>query len=342
MRAARRASPAVRLLTALALAGCTQSGPTSPEDDTGPLPPGVRVPLTDMGARTYLSFPGGLFPGGNTVPSAHAAVGATRAASIARRDSSGTPSPTGKYVLLSIGMSNTTQEFSSFMALAGADASVDATRLAIADGAAGGKTASVWTSAASVEYDRIRDTVLRPRGLGEGQVAVVWLKVANPGPTRALPDSAADAYTLLGQMGQILRALRIRYPNLRQVFASSRIYAGYATTTLNPEPYAYESGFAVKWLVEAQITQESGGGVNARAGDLDYDGVAPWVSWGPYLWANGATPRLDGLLWLAADLAADGTHPSSSGRTKVAVELLDFFKTSPHTSCWFLTGGSCP
>jgi len=302
----------------------------------------VRVPLTDMGARTYLGFPGGLYPGGGAPTGTHAAAGAARAAAIQRRDSAGAPSPSGRYVLLSIGMSNTTQEFTSFIALAGADPAVDATRLAIVDGAAGGRTASTWTSPASVEYDRIRDSVLGPRRLGEAQVAAVWMKVANPGPTRSLPDAAADAYTLLDQMGDIVRALRARYPNLQQVFASSRIYAGYATTTLNPEPYAYESGFAVKWLVEAQIDQESGLGVDPRAGDLDYDGVAPWVAWGPYLWADGTTPRSDGLTWQLSDLAADGTHPSMSGRAKVGAELLDFFKTSPETSCWFLAGGACP
>jgi hypothetical protein len=330
------------VLVAAVLTACGSDGPTAPADDAGPLPPGVRVPLTDMGARTYLTFPGGLFPEGNTMPAAHATVGTVRAAAIARRDSAGALSASGRYVLLSIGMSNTTQEFSSFMSLAAADPAADATRLALADGAAGGRTASQWTSATSVEYDRIRDAVLGPRGLGERQVAAVWLKVANPGPTRGLPDPASDAYTLLGQMGQIVRALRARYPNLQQVFVSSRIYAGYATTTLNPEPYAYESGFAVKWLIEAQIVQESGGSVDSRTGDLDYDSMAPWVTWGPYLWADGATARSDGLTWMVSDLAADGTHPSTSGRAKVAAELLDFLKTSPHTSCWFLSGQVCP
>jgi hypothetical protein len=331
-------------MVAGATTACASDGPTDPADDDGPLPPGVRVPLTDMGNRTYLTFSGGLFPGAsNAMPTAHAAAGAARAAAIVRRDSAGAPSAGGRYVLLSIGMSNTTQEFSSFVTAAAADPAVDATRLALADGAAGGRTASQWTSATSIEYDRIRDSVLGPRGLGEAQVAAVWLKVANPGPTFALPGSSADAYTLLMQMGQILRALRARYPNLQQVFASSRIYAGYATTTLNPEPYAYESGFAVKWLVEAQISQQAGGGApSPLTGDLRYDSVAPWVTWGPYLWGDGATPRSDGLIWLPADLAADGTHPSSSGRAKVAAELLDFFKTSPESRCWFLAGQVCP
>ena len=55
----------------------------------------------------------------------------------------------------------------------------------------------------------------------------------------------------------------------------------------------------------------------------------PLVLWCPYLWGNGETPRpSDGLTWSRADLAADGTHPSNSGRDKVARLLLDFFKAN--------------
>ena len=331
--------PAALCLVVLASTGCSRESPLAAAT---PLPPGVRVPLSEMGTRTYLTFQGGLFPnGGNMMPAVHASAGTQRAIAVVRRDALGAPSASGRYVLLSIGMSNTTQEFSAFITLAAADPAVDITRLAIADGAAGGRTADSWSSATSVEYDRIRTQVLQPRGLDEAQVAVVWLKVANPGPLRALPDTAADAYTLVRQQGLILRALRSRYSNLQQVFVSSRIYAGYASTTLNPEPYAYESGFSAKWLIEAQVTQMGGGATDARAGNLSYPGTAPWVSWGPYLWADGTTARTDGLTWSTTDFAADGTHPATAGRTKVATLLLDFFKASPHTRCWFVAGLTC-
>ena len=87
-------------------------------------------------------------------------------------------------------------------------------------------------------YDRIRDQVLAPIDLTEAQVTAAWLKVANPQPTVPLPDANADAFRLVEQMGDTVRALKVRYPSLPQVFVSSRIYAGHATTGLNPADFA--------------------------------------------------------------------------------------------------------
>ncbi len=311
------------------------------------------LPINELGGGTYLGFTGGLYPAGrNTMPDAHRTAGVDRALRVRPLDRTGTPSANGRYVLLSIGMSNTTQEFCSgetngqcapysFIGQAAADPQVNHDQLVIVDGAAGGQTAGTWDSPADANYDRVRDTRLAPLGLTERQVQIAWVKVANANPSVSLPAANADAYQLVTQQGNILRALKKRYPNLLQVFFSSRIYGGYATTGLNPEPYAYESGFGVKWVIQAQITQMSGGGTDPRAGNLNYNNTVAWAAWGPYLWANGQQPRSDGLVWNRSDFVADGTHPSASGRQKVGNLLLRFFKTSPHTACWFTVAGTC-
>jgi hypothetical protein len=329
---------ALILLSASAVQGSNCSGTS-----TG------NVNLYDLGTGLYLGqFQGGLYPNGqNHPPAAHHQVGLTRAAAVQPLDTDGQPDPNGKVVLLSIGMSNTTQEWCStnsdlpcnswtFMGRAAASSQVNHTDLVIVNGAKGGQTAQTWDSPTDPNYDRVRDTKLAPAGVTEAQVQAVWLKVADANPTVHLPSASADAYALLGSLGSIARTLKVRYPNLQLVFVSSRIYGGYATTTLNPEPYAYESGFAVKWLIQAQIQQEAGGPPDPIAGNLNENTVAPWLIWGPYLWADGLTPRSDGLTWQCSDFeTSDGTHPAQSGESKVGQKLLQLFLNSPYAAPWF-------
>jgi hypothetical protein len=150
-------------------------------------------------------------------------------------------------------------------------------------------------------------------------VQAVWLKQANAQPSQPFP---AEARKLEEDIRADIRNLTARFPNLKQVFLSSRIYAGYASTPLNPEPHAYETAFADKWLIAEQIDGKS---------DLK-----PWLAWGPYLWGDGMKPRQDGLVWTREDLGPDGTHPSDLGRVKVAKLLLAFFKSDPTTKPWFV------
>lgn len=316
------------------------------------------VPLMDMGTSKYLNtFEGGLYPGAtNTMPTAHATAGAAMAKQVQPLDVDGNPSATGKYILMSVGFSNVTMEWcvrqtlaapstvctpESFMYKAQNDSTVNHTSLVIANGAMGSQDANDWDSVTDPNYDRVRDTVLTPAGLSEKQVQIVWLKLADANPTVSLPQAGADAYNLERFAGNILRSLKVRYPNIKQVYLGSRIYGGYATSTLNPEPYAYEGGFSVKWLVAAQIKQMTDGTVDITGGDLNYNTVSPWIAWGPYLWANGTSARSDGLTWQKVDYLADLTHPSSSGINKVSDKLMTFFKTTPQASCWFLAGGVC-
>jgi hypothetical protein len=339
------------LIALFAVGACTaHTGPAGP---SGLAPDTARVPLTQLGTATYRGFQGGLYPGGsNTLPAAHAALGTTFARNIRPLNAAGQPDANGKVVFLSVGMSNTTQEFCgggptacqsiSFVGQALADPAVDRSHLVIVDGAQGGRVIVDWDNTTDPTYATVRDTRLAAFGVTEAQVQAVWLKQATPGPTASLPAATADAYTIVSGLGDVVRTLKLRYPNLQLVFLSSRIYAGYAAPgTLNPEPFAYESGFAAKWLIEAQIRQGQGGPNDARAGDLRAGIAAPWLAWGPYLWANGATPRADGLVWLPEDFQADFTHPNTSARQKVGAMLLAFMKTSPQASCWFLASRAC-
>lgn len=312
------------------------------------------VPLNDLGSGLYLGqFEGGLYPGGmNVAPADHETEGLARAAAVEPFSGAGLPDAGGAFVLLSIGMSNTTQEFCSgggvtpcapwtFTGQADVHPLVNHTTLEIANGAMGGQTVVTWDAPSDANYDRVRDQVLAPAGLSEAQVQVLWIKEANAGPTISLPASNADAYNTVAGLANLLRAAKTRYPNARIAFLSNRIYAGYASTGLNPEPYAYETGFAVKWLIAAQINQMSGGGIDPLAGDLDYNTVAPWIAWGPYLWADGTTPRSDGLTYACADLeTGDGTHPAQGGETKVGAMLLDFFLGSEFSRPWFTASGA--
>jgi hypothetical protein len=102
---------------------------------------------------------------------------------------------------------------------------------------------------------------------------------------------------------------------------------------VNPEPFAYESAFSVRWLIQDQVKGDPRLNFDPKKGKV----VSPLLLWGPYLWADGITPRKgDGLVWERKDLGEDGVHPSPSGRDKVARMLLSFFKTDGDAKTWFL------
>jgi hypothetical protein len=317
-----------------------------------PPPPGTIMPLTQL-TTTYFGLPGGLYPDGtNEPPADHAAAGHAALARIEPLNTEGLPDPNGKIVMVSVGMSNTTQEFCSqggaspctswsFMGQAEEDPAVDRTHLVIVNGANGGAGADTWDEPDDGNYDRVNRTWLQDRNLTVEQIQIAWVKQALPHPTVSLPAANANAYELEQDLGEIVRAMKVRWPNLRIVFFSSRTYGGYATTTTNPEPFAYETAFSARGVIEAQIVQARTGAIDAQSGDVGLAGGAPWLAWGPYLWADGETPRADGLVWLRSDFGDDGTHPSVLGERKVGTLLLDFLKSSPFAQCWFLAGRSC-
>jgi hypothetical protein len=290
------------------------------------------VPLNDLGAGFYQGFEGGLYPmGQNSRPAAHEAAGLAQAAAVVPRLASGAPAapgdPAGRIVLLSIGMSNATQEFSTFVPASNGDP-LRNPHVVVVDGAQGGQTATVISNPNATFWTVIQNR-LAAAGVTPAQVQVCWMKEAEAGPTQAFPQ---DALALEATFKTICQVLMTKYPNLKICYLSSRIYAGYATTPLNPEPFAYQSGFAVKWLVEDQIAGDPLLNFDAAVGPV----LAPWLAWGPYLWADGLTPRSDGLTWACLEFSADGTHPGVLARFKVAEMLEAFFTSDTTATPWYV------
>jgi hypothetical protein len=286
------------------------------------------VPLTELGKATYKGEPGGLYPNGaNAPPAAHRAAGMELARRIVPLDGEGRPAANGKIVLLATGMSNTTIEFQVFQNEARHDYSLNR-KLVLVDGAQGGQTAAV-TAKPDARYWTVVDQRLNAAGVTGKQVQVTWIKQANAMPSRPFP---AEVKKLQADLVETLHNLMDRFPNLKIAYLSSRIYGGFAEKPLNPEPHAYESGFAVKWLIADQIAGNT---------ELNYDPAkgevrAPWLAWGPYLWTDGAAGRKDGIVFVRDDYVEDGTHPSESGRIKVADMLMSFLKSEPTAKNWFL------
>ena len=299
------------------------------------------VPLNDLGSGEFkVGHIGGLYPGGrNTRPTAHLEAGLDIATSEVAPlvpldpndpDSACVVDPVnGRIGLISIGMCNTSQEFDAFEDRMALDPSLDH-RVVLVNGAQGGMTAADWAAAAEDEdpwlelAERVGDAGLHPC-----QVQVAWIKQAERQPGASLGAFPVHAEALRDDLEGIVTKLAAFYPNVRLCYLSSRTRAyTEVVNALNPEPFAYESAFSVRWLIEMQLD-----------GGLPFalpNPVAPWLSWGPYLWTDGEAGRSDGFQWSCADLEGDFTHPSDTGEEKVADQLVAFFKTDPTTRPWFL------
>ena len=294
------------------------------------------TPLTEMTATDrYRGEEGGLYgTGRNDPPAAHLQAAARETARIAPLGAGGTPAAEGTIALLSIGIGPNArlgaamQEFSFVKQEADADP-MKSPRVAIIDGNQGGQGMAQWADAQGAAWLEA-DRRLQAAGISRQQVQIVWVKLANIQPTGELAEHGRQ---LQRDAAAALQNARTRFPNLRIAYLASPIYAGWTMVPLNPEPYTYQGAFAARWLIQDQINGNPALNFDRANGAVG----APLLLWGPYLWADGTTPRkTDGLIYARQDVLKDGTHPSDSGGRKVANMLMAFFRTDPLARTWYL------
>lgn len=287
-------------------------------------------PINDLGTGYWRGFQGGLYPfGQNFRPVVHNSAGVQLASQVRPLDVNGNYDPAnGKIVWLSIGMSHCTMETGVLIPMVDTIPNRNMKMIMI-DGAQASQSIEIIIDS-TANFWNVINTRLSIYGLSRNQVQAIWFKEAEANPT----DSTFPGYplSLKAKYKTAMNIIMHKFPNAHLCYVSSRIYGGYASITLNPEPYAYYSGWTVKWLIEDQINGDP---------DLAYTGSnpkSPWLCWAPYTWADGLTPRSDGLTWVCPnDFESDGTHPTTPGRRKVASRLCGFFTTDATTVPWFLT-----
>ncbi|MHC5210953.1 MAG: hypothetical protein ACYTG2_09575 [Planctomycetota bacterium] len=316
---------------ACALLVGTSNAQYIPIDATG------LVPLNDLGHDTYAGEQGGLYPMGvNMRPPAHDLAGLAAGASIEPLDIHGNPDPVnGRVVMLTSGMSNAGLIALRFKKLSDLDP-LRAANVVIASGSHAGKTAELMSDPDNPFWTWLRKD-LEKVGATRQQVQVVWLLQTQKNQGVPFPQHAES---LADQLETITQLMKEYFPNLKLMYFSSRIYGGHDGSGKSPEPHAYESGFGVKWLIERQIQGKASLNYDPAKGPV----LAPWLAWGPYLWADGTIERGDGMTWLPEDIGPDGLHPSRIGSFKAGQKIVEFLQTDATARSWYVRqpGQLCP
>jgi hypothetical protein len=207
--------------------------------------------------------------------------------------------PASGAVLVSLGMSLTKAGFDEWFKVR------SPTDAVFVHGACGGCVVDEWDDATDPGWANAF-TNLAAKGLTGADVDVVWMSVTRE---QHLAASVSDLET-------ILLRIKEKYPNARQVFVFNRTYGGFRTKG-TVEPAAWEDGQSVRQFVLNHLGE-----------------TAPWIGWTGDVWANGDTPRSDGLYWTRADFQSDGIHYSATGKVKFGKLVRDQFEASPFTA-WY-------
>jgi hypothetical protein len=297
--------------------------------------PNDLPPLNTLGTQLYQGMMGGLYADGRNEPwGEHAAALRRVGASIVPLDADGNPDPHGKIAVVGIGASVCVQIFAKLEELA---PQADGVRpqIVFVNCAKGGQDVNKIADPAG-RYWSQAEAALERAGVTPRQVQVAWYQSDDlrdqradfPGRPKRLKESIADN----------LRQAREHFPNLRLCYHSARHTTAFmpnkSGSEKHAEPRPYLVGWAVKWLIEEQAA--------GQRADLRFEGdrsVMPLCAWATYFWTMGDRPRQDGYRWSSDDVGADGVHLSPTGQTRVAQELLDFWRNDPYAKIWFAADG---
>ena len=288
----------------------------------------TKVPLTDLGAGTYLGFTGGLYPNGANKPSGTYATDLSAiASSITPLNINGIPDAAGGVGFIAIGASTCGILFNALRDKAAANSSVNP-KLLFAT-CTEGATSIEEMQDANASYWNTVQTKLTRNNVTAKQVQVIYIETDDSVYNADFP---ARPYRVRDKYETVIRLFKIKFPNIKLVYVNGR------TTTFidsskkkifNTEPCPYYNGWGCKFIIEDQINQVP---------SMAYKGanaVAPLVTWGWYQWCNANEPRKDGFVWTLND-TSDGLHANSKGANILSNHFIDFLLNDTYAKIWFV------
>ena len=296
-------------------------------------PPLGRTPLSDMTNLTWNTIRGGLYPNGqNSAPLEFRDSYQRLAQLVNERSATGVPDASnGKIVMIGVGASNPRTEFNAFVNEALKDPTLRSS-LVFANTCMGGQGIQKMNQVTD-NYWRNAEHVLDSLGCTPHQVQIAWIETDNTQDADTTFPRAAE--TLADQLYELCSTMKGLYKNLKFIYFSSRGYAGYidpASATAGRgllSPRDYLNGWAIKFLIERQLTNRLG---YSFVGDT---ATFPALLWCTDNWADGLTPKTDGLFWHCDDFSGDGLHLSPLGEVKSGARIFGFFSTDELAHGWF-------
>lgn len=183
-------------------------------------------------------------------------------------------------------------------------------------------------------------------GYEDNDLQVIWMYL---GSSTIKPDTFRNIrYNYLDLTTKITSAsmnLRSRFPNLKFIFISSQVYAGYvdvSNTSIDSTLLStndYYSAWSIRQVVYDQYQGAGSYGNTFFSKEQLKEKFWPLVAatrWAVDNWSDGNTTRKDGLEWLCEDFEADGWTLAPLGIEKAGKRLAHFFLTDTLTKQWML------
>lgn len=279
-------------------------------------------------------YSAGLYPGGNYDYGIHEEEGYQRAARIVPLDGNGVVDSTnGKIVMIAFGMRERMAEAAEFKKMIDTFGQRNEW-LQFVDCSQPGMDVEQFLTSGQAWNNIVAS--LTAAGATPKQVQTMWFEDFLLRQSDSLSYHYAD--TLKNYYVQVFQKLHQLFPNLKSCYLTGSAYAGYATnSSVIREPFAYQTGWAVKWVIQDQINCDPSLQYTVTGAPPPQVEKAPWLAWGPYFWADGTRVWMDTTLrWhCPTDFDTDGTTLAGAGVVKAASMLFHFFSQNRSPMAWF-------